>query len=97
MWLIHWLVHWTGSDYGARYGHLVPNAFFAGFGSDFGEYTVAAAVAGHAIAYWRKHRCHGERRPGKKCRRYGRHVVDGSPFCDRHHQDARGSRAVPGT
>lgn len=86
---LHWIFHVTGSDYGARYGRYVPYSFLSGSGSDFGEYTVAGALIGHGLAYYRKHRCHGERKPGKKCRRISRHVVDGSPFCDMHHQAAR--------
>ena len=36
------------------------------------------------ITLVRKHNCH-ERR----CWRVGRHAVDGTPWCNRHHQAAR--------
>lgn len=76
-----WLIHFLGFDFGARYGHVVPYDVWSGFGSDLGEATILAAVAG---AY-HKHKCHG-------CWRVGRHVVDGSPWCNRHHQAARDTR-----
>jgi hypothetical protein len=76
----HWLWHLLGFDYGLPYGHVIPYNVWSGFGSDVGQVTLLGALAG---AY-RKHNCH-ERR----CWRIGRHVVDGSPWCDKHHESAR--------
>lgn len=55
-------------------------AFWSGFGSDLGE----LAIVGGLAAMVRKHNCH---RDG--CWRIGRHVVDGTPWCNRHHGAAR--------
>jgi hypothetical protein len=48
--LQHWLAIHTGTDDegGPFYG------FFSGFGSDFGEYTLAAS----ALAVWKRFSCH---------------------------------------
>lgn len=75
-WLLHWLAVHTGTvnEAGPYYG------FWSGFGSDLGEVTLIAAVLGG----YRKHNCHQRR-----CWRIGRHTVDGSPWCDKHHQAAR--------
>jgi hypothetical protein len=78
--LWHYLVHATGCDYGAPYGHWVPYNFWSGFGSDISELAIFGAVLGA----WRKHVCHE-----KGCLRIGRHQVDGTPYCDRHHGGAR--------
>lgn len=42
------------------------------------------ATLGAALTYVRKHNCHV-----RGCPRVGRHSVDGSPFCNRHHDAAR--------
>lgn len=70
-------MHWLGMDNlsGPVYG------FWSGFGSDIGQVTLLGAVLG----MWRRHNCHQRR-----CWRVGRHQVDGTPWCDRHHLDARG-------
>jgi len=75
-WLLHWLAVHTGTvdEAGPYYG------FWSGFGSDLGEVTLLAAVLG----LWHRHNCHD-----KGCWRIGRHVVDGTPWCNRHHQAAR--------
>jgi hypothetical protein len=72
-----WLLHILGIDNlsGRWYG------FWSGAGGDIGQITLIAAVLGA----FRKHNCHQRR-----CWRIGRHLVDGTPWCDRHHQDARG-------
>lgn len=64
----------TVNESGPWYG------FFSGFGSDLSEVAILGAVLG---AY-RKHNCHE-----KGCPRIGRHVVDGTPWCNRHHEQAR--------
>jgi hypothetical protein len=92
----HWLVFWAGCSAGAAYGHFVPNDFWAGIGSDIGEYSVAAAILGGSAGYYRKHRCHALTRRGRKCRWIGRHVVDGTPWCDRHHEKARSAARAAG-
>lgn len=78
--LFVWVLHYTGSDNvsGPWYG------FYSGFGSDLGEYTVAAAVVTGVVHSIRKHNCqtHG-------CWRIGRlsHDHDGRTLmlCHRHH------------
>lgn len=55
----------------------IPAAWWQGPGSCLSYLSVVAAL-------WRKHCCHQAR-----CWRIGRHQVDGTPWCDRHHQDAR--------
>lgn len=72
-----WLLHFLGVDNEA--GHAY--AFWSGFGSDLGEVALLGAVLG----MFKRHNCH---RDG--CWRIGRHVVDGTPWCDRHHEAARG-------
>jgi hypothetical protein len=76
---MHLIAHWLGLDNlsGPVYG------FWSGFGSDIGELAVLGALYGLV----RKHNCHQRR-----CWRIGRHVVDGTPWCDRHHEDARRAR-----
>jgi hypothetical protein len=74
-----WLLHVLGVDNEA--GHAY--AFWSGFGSDLGEVALLGAVYGLV----RKHNCHQVR-----CWRIGRHTVDGTPWCNRHHEAARGDR-----
>jgi len=77
----HWLTVHTGSSNTAG---TPPNYnFFSGSGSDISELAIVGAVLG---AY-RKSNCH---QPG--CWRIGRHHVDGTPWCDRHHGGARGAK-----
>ena len=54
--------------------------FWSGSGSDLAELTLLGAFAG----VWHKHNCHT-----KGCWRIGKHVVEGTPWCNRHHEDAR--------
>lgn len=81
-----WLVHFLGLDFGAPHGHFVPYDLWSGSGSDAGEVTILAA----AIAAYRKHQCHQGR-----CWRIGRHQVDGTPWCNRHHGAARRRTGTP--
>jgi len=77
-WLLHWLAVHTGTvnESGPYYG------FWSGFGSDLGE----VAIVGGLLTMVRKHNCHQ-----RHCWRIGRHLVDGTPWCNRHHQAARGN------
>lgn len=72
----HLLMHFFGLDNlsGPQYG------FWSGIGSDISELAIVGAVAGML----KRHNCHQRR-----CWRIGRHMVDGTPWCDRHHEDAR--------
>lgn len=74
--VVTWLLHWIGVD--NETGHAY--AFWSGFGSDLGEVALIGAIFG---AYHR-HACHEPR-----CWRVGRHTVDGTPWCNHHHQAAR--------
>lgn len=71
-----WLLHVLGVDNvsGPAY------AWWSGAGADMGELALLGAVLG----MFRKHNCHS-----KGCWRVGRHVVNGTPWCNRHHQAAR--------
>lgn len=71
-----WLLHVLGVDNEAGRWY----AFWSGFGSDLSEVAIVGAVLGG----YRKHNCHV-----RHCWRIGRHVVDGTPWCNRHHQAAR--------
>ena len=75
---MNWLLHVLGVDNlsGRWYG------FWSGFGADIGE----AALIGAVLGMVRKHNCHIRR-----CWRIGRHTVNGSPYCNKHHQAARGN------
>lgn len=75
-WLLHWLAVHTGTvnEAGPFYG------FWSGFGSDIGEVALIGAVLGG----YKKHNCHQ-----RHCWRIGRHVVDGTPWCNKHHAGAR--------
>ena len=74
----HWLAVHTGSS---NTPGTPPNYnFWSGSGSDLGE----VAIIGGIITLVRKHTCHEP-----KCYRISRHVVDGSPWCDKHHGKAR--------
>jgi hypothetical protein len=80
----HWLAVHTGS---ANTPGSPPNYnFWSGFGSDVQELTLLGVVAG----MWHHVNCHD---PG--CWRIGRHKVDGTPYCNRHHEAAR--RQLRGT
>ncbi len=70
--MMHWLAHILGLDSVSG----MPYAFWSGFGSDLGIFGAVLAL------YWR-HVCH---KP--KCWRIGRHVVAGTPWCNRHHRAA---------
>lgn len=81
----HWLAVHTGSV--NTPGTPLNYNFFSGAGSDISELAIVGAVVGG----YRKHNCH---QPG--CWRIGRHAVNGSPWCDRHHQEARGGGSGDG-
>ncbi len=74
----HWLAHATGSYDTPGSAHNYN--FWSGFGSDLGELTIITALIG---TYF-KHNCHM-----KHCLRIGRHVVNGTPWCNKHHEGAR--------
>lgn len=70
-----WLYHFLGlSGSGPYY------AFWSAAGSDISELAIPVALYG----LLRKHNCHS-----KGCWRIGRHMVGGTPWCDRHHRAAR--------
>ena len=73
---MNWLVHVIGLDNGSGRWYL----WWSGFGANFQEY---ALIGGIAILY-RRHNCHEH-----GCWRVARHTVDGTPWCNKHHQAAR--------
>ena len=66
-----WLLHFLGLDSGSGPAYL----FWSGFGANFGEFTIAAAV-------WHHLTCHEPR-----CWRLARYPVAGTTWkaCRRHH------------
>lgn len=78
--ILHFLIHLFGLDYGVTYGHYVAYNFWSGFGSDLEEFAIIGAFVG----VYHKHNCHDA-----SCWRIGRHVVDGTPWCNKHHAAAR--------
>lgn len=56
------------------------NYFWGGFGSSLSELAIPFAAYG----FWKKHNCHEHH-----CPRIGRHIVNGTPWCNHHHQKAR--------
>jgi hypothetical protein len=75
-WLLHLLDEYGITDSSNRWG-----AFWSGFCSDLGNFTLIGAL----VAFWRKHSCHVDY--PKFCWRWGAHPVPGTAFktCRRHH------------
>ena len=73
---MNWLLHVLGVDNASGRAYLA----WSGAGSDISELV----LIGGAYGLLRKHNCHQSR-----CWRIGRHTVDGSPWCNRHHEQAR--------
>lgn len=78
--LQHWLAVHTGTlnEPGPYYG------FWSGFGSDIGEISIVGGMVTIVLGLLHKTNCHHA-----GCWRIGRHHVDGTPWCNRHHEDAR--------
>lgn len=77
-----WLTVHTGSE---NTPGSPPNYnFFSGSGSDLSEVTLLGLVASFVLGAWHHVNCH---EPG--CPRIGKHKVDGTPWCTRHHEAAR--------
>src|SRR5260370_17422550 len=76
-----WLAHATGSYDTPGVAHHYN--FFSGFGSDLGEYTIAAGILGHVVVIWRAHTCHA----AWWCWRSPRYQLGDSPhmLCHPHH------------
>lgn len=77
----HWLAYHTGS---LNTPGSPPNYnFWSGFGSDLGEYSIAAGLFGHIGVAWRSHTCHRY----WWCWRAPRFELEGTPYmlCRRHH------------
>ena len=73
----HFFVHWSGTDYGApSYGYFEP-------------YDLWSGIAGLSLAGLIYHKVRTSLCHERGCFRLSRHVVDGSPWCNRHHQAAR--------
>lgn len=81
--VMHWrhVEFWLGMTNGSSPEYLA----WSGWASDIAELTIFGAVAG----LWHAHNCH---QPG--CWRVGKHKVDGSPWCTRHHLRARAAVAA---
>lgn len=70
---MHAILHVFGIDTQQSYYY----DFWSGVATQF-----TTVIAG--LTYVRKHNCHV-----RGCPRVGRHSVNGTPFCDKHHQSAR--------
>lgn len=66
--MIHFLYVWLGLSNASGAQYL----FWSGF---FGDIPILAALL---FAYFH-HQCHDP-----KCKKWGRHKVDGSPYCGKH-------------
>lgn len=64
--------------------HFVGNQsyvnFWGGIASDIGELTLMSGLVG----LYYKHVCHQ-----RHCYRISRHIVNGSPWCNKHHEAQR--------
>lgn len=65
---MNWLYTWLGLSNASG----APYLFWSGF---FGDLTIFAAMVG----FYFHRMCHDDR-----CHRWGRHTVDGSPYCKKH-------------
>lgn len=79
----HWLAFHTGS---LNTSGSPPNYnFWSGFGSDLGEYAVAAGLFGHIGVFWRSNTCHRY----WWCWRHPHYRLGDTPYmlCHKHHPD----------
>ena len=51
-----------------------------------------AFLIGVGVTMYHKHNCHED-----GCHRIGKHIVDGTPWCNHHHEQARGRLDSPKT
>jgi hypothetical protein len=79
-------MHWLESFLGMTNLSAPAYGFWSGFGSDIAEF----AILGGVIQMYRRHNCHT-----KGCWRVGRHLVEGTPWCNLHHQAARAAAPAP--
>jgi hypothetical protein len=79
----HWISYGTGSYDTPGVAHHYN--FFSGFGSDLGEYTIVASLAGNIAVVWRAHTC----QRFWWCWRHPAAVLEGTQYrlCHRHHPD----------
>lgn len=68
---------WFESFTGANNTSGVAYGFWSGFVGDL-------FIFGTMVTFYKKHNCHQQR-----CWRVGKHVVDGTPYCSKHHMDKR--------
>ena len=73
----HLIAHWLGID--------TQQSPFYDFWSGVGTQLKPGWLWVGFLVY-RRHNCHQQR-----CWRIGKHTVDGTPWCTRHHEQARGS------
>lgn len=77
--LLWWVTHLAGGD-----NQATP---FYGFTSGPGPMYLTAILGSTVLAtLWHSLNCHEE-----ECFRIGRHKVGGTPYCNKHHADARPS------
>lgn len=68
---MRWVAHLLGLDNASGAWYL----FWSGF---FGDITIIGGV----ITLYHKHNCHAPR-----CWRIGKHQLDGTPYCTKHHPE----------
>lgn len=74
--------HWRHAEFWLGMTNASGPEYLAwsGWASDLAELTLLGAVAG----IYHKHNCHTD-----GCWRIGKHIVEGTPWCNRHHGEAR--------
>lgn len=79
--MLHWL-QTAFNTYVLHAEHGNGYQWHSGIGSDWGEYTVAAAAITMVLGFWHQHNCHVHRCPRLK---WHVHPDHGHPVCKKHH------------
>ena len=86
--IMHFVAHWFWYITGARNEASAPYGLWSGIG---GALPDVCLLTGLAAWYWHR-TCHVSH-----CWRPGKHHVDGTPWCNRHHIAARRKLAATGS
>lgn len=76
------MLHWLAVHLGVA-NIPASQAWSNAWGGPISDLGLVAIVGG-MIANYRKHVCHSD-----GCHRIGKHTVDGTPWCNKHHTAAR--------
>lgn len=77
---------WLGFSKAAYFSNGQNYAFASGVGPMLLTATGMSTIVG---SLWRAHNCHEE-----GCYKIGRHKVNGTPWCDLHHEQARHAKTT---